>query len=188
MPNLWGDVNFLFPAVCTTCLVLATTTSHCYTLHTLHVHTLPRSPTNTPPLCAPNWHSPFHFVPQKHNHTSTLCPKPTTTLCPEYTNTLPRRAPNTQTHNHFVPQTHDHTTTLCPRHTITPPLCALNCHRLGSLRSMRWPSLPHFPYSRVKALPEIQESHLSRGTVEVYMLRILLSICKEGWEKHNRSF
>ena len=58
VPNLWGDVNFLFPvlAICTTHLVVATTTSHCHTPHTLHVHTLPRNPTNTLPLCAPNCH------------------------------------------------------------------------------------------------------------------------------------
>ena len=136
-PNLWGDVNFLFPvlAVCTTRLVVATTTSpHCYTLHA-------RSHTAT--------------KPQKHN--STPCPKYTNTLC----------------------------TTLCQN---TLQRCAPNCHRLGSLRLMRCPSLPHFPYSRVKALPEIQVSHLSSGTGEVYMLRILLSICRRSREKHNRSF
>ena len=56
----------MFPAsaVCTTRLVVATNTSHCYTLHTLLVHNQPRSPTNTPTLCAPNTQSHHHFVSQ----------------------------------------------------------------------------------------------------------------------------
>ena len=170
----------MFPvlAICTTCLVVATTTSHCYTLHTLHTRsnnhttTLCPKPKNTLPRCAINTKTHYPFEPQTHKHTITLYSKHTITLplCapntqshhhlvpethnhtitlyPKHTNTLSLCTPNTQTHCHFVPQTHNHSTTLYPKDTITP-LCAPNCQGLGSLMSERWSMLALFPFSRV---------------------------------------